>query len=79
MSEMLTNIKFLKLYGWQDWFCNRIENVRSEETKFQRKAIERYIVFEIVSSLARNLIPVVTFSFFVHMGGTLDLALVIVA
>lgn len=79
MNEMFSNIKMLKLYGWESWFSKRIAEKRLEETKLQRRSIERYIIFDTFGSVARNMIPVITYSIFIGMGNTLDLAMVIVA
>jgi ABC-type bacteriocin/lantibiotic exporter with double-glycine peptidase domain len=79
MNEMFKNIKFLKLYGWVDWYRQRIDKVKVESVKMEKKSLERYIVLDAFRSVANQLIPVVTFSVFVGLGNTLDLAMVIVA
>jgi cytochrome c biogenesis factor len=79
MTELFTNIKFLKLYGWVGWFKARLDKVRAQDQQASRRSIEKYIVFDAFSSFLRSLLPVLTFTIFVGFGNTLDLATVIVA
>ena len=79
LSEMLKNMKFLKLYGWVQWYRQRIEKCKTDSIASEKRSLRRYIILSTFSSIANQLIPIVTFSVFVGLGNTLDLAMVIVA
>ena len=79
MSELFGNIRMLKLYALENWFKQKVYRTRETEVKLSKKQVRLYVLIDCVSSLARSLIPVVTFSMFIGMGNELELSTVIIA
>ena len=70
-SEVLTNIKVIKLYGWEDTLRDNIFEARAKEIKVQRKYAYMNAVSNLLFAGAPVLVTMVTFASFVLLGGHL--------
>lgn len=52
MNEMFRNIKFLKLYGWVDWYRRRVDKIKVEAVSMEKKSLKRYIINDAFRSVA---------------------------
>ena len=77
--EFLTQIKILKLYGWEQKFQNRIKESRLKKQALEQKMLSWSNFIEKGIYLVEQMIPVVTFSVFVAMGNTLEITVVMQA
>ena len=74
MSELLTGIRVIKYFNWQQFFCDRVEDVRKEELKqlAGRKYLDALCVY--LWATTPVLISVLTFVTYVLLGNTLTAA-----
>ena len=74
MSEFLTGIRVIKYFNWQQFFCDRVEDVRKEELKqlAGRKYLDALCVY--LWATTPVLISVLTFVTYVLLGNTLTAA-----
>ena len=74
MSELLAGIRVIKYFNWQQFFCNRVEDVRKEELKqlAGRKYLDALCVY--LWATTPVLISVLTFVTYVLLGNTLTAA-----
>ena len=79
MSELFGNIRMLKLYALENWFKQKVYKTRAREVQLSKRQVRLYVLIDCLSSLARSLIPVVTFSLFIGMGNELELSTVIIS
>lgn len=79
LSEMLNNIKMLKLYGWQPEFESRILNARVLEMAKYREQLRNNAVINSIGNFIVNVIPAISFSAFIGSGNVLDLAMALTA
>ena len=78
-SEILSNIKMIKLYSWTKLFERDIISKRAAELKelWKKIIVDMLMGFSIVFFI--SFIPVLVFSVFVYSGNTLDLSLAFTA
>ena len=74
MSELLNGIRVIKYFNWQQFFCERVEDVRKEELKqlAGRKYLDALCVY--LWATTPVLISVLTFVTYVLLGNTLTAA-----
>ena len=72
MSEILTSIKLVKLYGWEKSFSQKVEQMRNNELKgLQKQAIYRVIDWSL-SFVGTTLAALVIFGTHVLLGNELE-------
>ncbi|KAG0260745.1 hypothetical protein DFQ27_003362 [Actinomortierella ambigua] len=69
MNEILTGIKIIKLYGWEDSFKTKIEAVRQEEIEAQKRASIIGVFMKVSYSSATLPMALVTFALYSTIGG----------
>ncbi|ORZ09350.1 hypothetical protein BCR41DRAFT_398792 [Lobosporangium transversale] len=69
MTEILANIKIVKLQAWEDAFHRKIDSLRSQELGAQRALATVRAFLVIVFSSAILLIALATFSVYAYWGG----------
>jgi ABC-type transport system involved in cytochrome bd biosynthesis fused ATPase/permease subunit len=79
MSEMLHNIKMLKLYGWDLWFVGRIRASKDNLDTKEKQLANRDLMIGYGLHCIRCMVPIFTFALTVYFGNTLDLAMIIIA
>ncbi|VVA99119.1 unnamed protein product [Arabis nemorensis] len=75
-GELLTNIRTLKMYGWDSWFANWLKETRATEVTYlaTRKYLDAWCVF--FWATTPTLFSLCTFGVFALMGHQLDAATV---
>ncbi|ESQ55603.1 hypothetical protein EUTSA_v10024220mg [Eutrema salsugineum] len=75
-GELLTNIRTLKMYGWDNWFANWLKETRATEVTHlaTRKYLDAWCVF--FWATTPTLFSLCTFGLFALMGHQLDAATV---
>ncbi|KAF8944053.1 hypothetical protein BGZ47_004716 [Haplosporangium gracile] len=69
MSEVLSNIKIVKLYGWEDAFRKKIDGLRGLEIKAEKSLATLRSCFAIFFSSITLLMALTTFSVYSTIGG----------
>ncbi|KAF9142619.1 hypothetical protein BGX30_002598, partial [Mortierella sp. GBA39] len=69
MSEVLSNIKIVKLYGWEDAFRKKIDGQRALEIKAEKSLATVRSCFAIFFSSITLLMALATFSVYSTIGG----------
>ncbi|KAG0082184.1 hypothetical protein BGZ90_010508 [Linnemannia elongata] len=69
MSEVLSNIKIVKLYGWEDAFRKKIDGLRALEIKAEKSLATIRSCFAIFFSSITLLMALATFSVYATIGG----------
>ncbi|KAF9971485.1 hypothetical protein BGZ73_005585 [Actinomortierella ambigua] len=69
MNEVLSNIKTVKLYGWEDSFRSKIQNVRQSEIQALRKLGINFSFMSIIFSGLSMMVSLVTFTVYALVGG----------
>ncbi|KAF9131983.1 hypothetical protein BG015_003780, partial [Linnemannia schmuckeri] len=69
MSEVLSNIKIVKLYGWEDAFRKKIDGLRGLEIKAEKSLATLRAFFAIFFSSITLLMALATFSVYSTIGG----------
>ncbi|GJJ74129.1 ATP-binding cassette, subfamily C (CFTR/MRP), member 1 [Entomortierella parvispora] len=69
MSEILSNIKIVKLYGWEDAFRAKINDVRTKELHAEKMLATIRALLTIVFSSVTLLMGLASFSAFAYIGG----------
>ncbi|KAG0271985.1 Multidrug resistance-associated protein 1, partial [Linnemannia gamsii] len=69
MSEVLSNIKIVKLYGWEDAFRKKIDGLRGLEIKAEKSIATLRSCFAIFFSSITLLMALATFSVYSTIGG----------
>lgn len=73
MSEVLNNIKMLKIYGWQDEFKNRIQQARDNEMVKYVEELRGRVIINSVGMFFSQVIPAIAFALYIGYGNELDL------
>jgi ATP-binding cassette, subfamily C (CFTR/MRP), member 1 len=71
MNEILSGMKVIKLYAWEESFEKQIHGIRSNEIKYLRKAAVINSITDMIWSLAPFLVSLFSFMTFVYTGGVL--------
>ncbi|KFH67868.1 hypothetical protein MVEG_06599 [Podila verticillata NRRL 6337] len=69
LTEILSSIKIVKLYGWEDAFREKIEALRSKELLAHKRFVTIRAVLAIVFSSVTLLMALATFSLYATIGG----------
>jgi len=69
MSEILSNIKIVKLYGWEDAFRGKVNDVRTKELQAEKMLATIRALLTIVFSSVTLLMGLASFSTFAYIGG----------
>ncbi|KAG0204740.1 hypothetical protein BGX28_003401 [Mortierella sp. GBA30] len=69
MTEILSNIKIVKLYGWEDAFREKVDAIRSQELHAQKLLTTINALLTIVFSSVTLLMALATFTLFATVGG----------
>ncbi|EFA78278.1 ABC transporter C family protein [Heterostelium album PN500] len=72
MSEILTGIRFLKLYAWEQPFIDRVESIRKNQLKQLRVRNLFWASSSLLTQVLSGIVLLATFSVFVLRGGQLD-------
>ncbi|KAG0088379.1 hypothetical protein BGZ92_006256 [Podila epicladia] len=69
LTEILSSIKIVKLYGWEDAFREKIEALRTKELLAHKRFVTIRAVLAIVFSSVTLLMALATFSLYATIGG----------
>ncbi|KAG0085536.1 hypothetical protein BGZ92_008914 [Podila epicladia] len=69
LTEILSNIKIVKLYGWEDAFRSKVEAIRAKELVALKWSATIRALLTIVFSSVTLLMALATFSVYATMGG----------
>ncbi|KAG0019209.1 hypothetical protein BGZ82_000216, partial [Podila clonocystis] len=69
LTEILSSIKIVKLYGWEDAFREKIETIRTKELLAHKRFVTIRAVLAIVFSSVTLLMALATFSLYATIGG----------
>lgn len=69
----------LKLFGWEDYFSQRVQNARDQEMKSFQVLLLTSAWETAFNTLVPQMIPVVVFLVFLASGNSLDLAVSLIA
>ncbi|KAF9367710.1 Canalicular multispecific organic anion transporter 2, partial [Podila verticillata] len=69
LTEILSNIKIVKLYGWEDAFRQKVESIRAKELVALKWLATIRAVLTIVFSSVTLLMALATFSVYATVGG----------
>ena len=68
-NELLQGMKLLKLYAWEGWFCDLVEEIRSREVVVKVKtALLNALVF-FVTTCTTTIVALVMFASYVKISG----------
>lgn len=73
LNEVLTNAKMLKLYGWLDFFKQKIIATREEEKTQMNQIVFHDSVKQAINHMLPSLIPIVCFATYVGLGNSINL------
>ncbi|XP_078381397.1 ATP-binding cassette sub-family C member 3-like [Oculina patagonica] len=79
MDEVLSGIKALKLYAWEEYFLNKVMQIRNHELKYLRKASCLNAVTEFTFTCAPFLFSFAMFGVYVLTGNEMTASKAIVA
>ncbi|KAG0037242.1 Multidrug resistance-associated protein 1, partial [Gryganskiella cystojenkinii] len=69
MTEILSNIKIVKLYGWEDAFRVRVDKIRGKELYAEKMFATIRAILTIVFSSVTLLMGLASFTAFAYIGG----------
>ncbi|KAF9976186.1 hypothetical protein BGZ75_000310, partial [Mortierella antarctica] len=79
MTEILTNIKIVKLYGWEDAFREKIDAIRTQELYARRMLATINSILTIVFSSVTLLMALATFTAYATSGGKMTSEVIFVS
>ncbi|KAF9573033.1 hypothetical protein EC968_009083 [Mortierella alpina] len=79
MTEILTNIKIVKLYGWEDAFREKIDAIRVQELRARRMLATINSILTIVFSSVTLLMALATFTAYATSGGKMTSEVIFVS
>ncbi|KAF9288796.1 hypothetical protein BGZ68_010621 [Mortierella alpina] len=79
MTEILTNIKIVKLYGWEDAFREKVDAIRVQELHARRMLATINSILTIVFSSVTLLMALATFTAYVASGGKMTSEVIFVS
>jgi len=79
MNEVLTGIKVLKLYSWEESFIKAIKQIRNKEVKIIRNSSIWYAAINFIFGCAPTLVAVITFAVYCLTGNELTASKAFVA
>ena len=65
MSEILSGIKIIKLYGWEMAFIDKVQKIREKELSVLRRTNYFYCVLMSLWNLAPFLVSFITFAIYI--------------
>ena len=71
MNEILSGMKVLKLYAWEESFIGQVLEIRSKEISIQKKAAYLNAVMSLFWTVAPFMVGLGAFTYYVLMGNTL--------
>lgn len=79
INESFQNIKGVKLYGWENKFINKIENIYKEEVSIKDSAEIRNKFYDFLGGCLHQIMPLLVYGLYVWNGNALDLGQMILA
>lgn len=66
MNQCISNVKFLKLYGWKDFFFNRFVDSQKKLEKFDNNMQFYHKAREFFNHSKHYMIPILSFSIYMY-------------
>ena len=79
INESFQNIKGVKLYGWENKFIDKIENIYKEEIGMKNTLEVRNKVYDFLGGLLHQIMPLLVYGLYVYNGNPLDLGQMLMA
>ena len=79
INESFQNIKGVKLYGWENKFIDKMENIYREEIEMKNTAEVRNKVYDLLGGLMHQLMPLLVYGLYVYNGNAIDLGQMMMA
>ena len=79
INESFQNIKGVKLYGWENKFIDKIENIYKEEIGLKNSLEVRNKVYDFIGGLLHQIMPLLVYGLYVYNGNPLDLGQMLMA
>lgn len=76
---MLTHIKFLKLYGWDRLFLNRIKDTKDRLADLQREEMAKSRLMHAAINIMERMVPIMAFSAMIYFNKGIDLGIIVLA
>ena len=74
INESFQNIKGVKLYGWENKFLDKIEDLYQQEMALEDKCLYRNKFYDIINGLIHMIMPLLVYGLYVYNGNPLDLS-----
>ena len=79
INESFQNIKGVKLYGWENKFINKIEDIYKEEVSIKDSAEIRNKFYDFLGGCLHQIMPLLVYGLYVWNGNALNLGQMILA
>ena len=79
INESFQNIKGVKLYGWENKFIDKMENIYKEEIEMKNSMEVRNKVYDFMGGLLHQIMPLLVYGLYVYNGNPLDLGQMLMA
>ena len=73
INESFQNIKGVKLYGWENKFLDKIENIYKEEISIKNTLEVRNKMYDFLGGLLHQIMPLLVYGLYVYNGNPLNL------
>ena len=79
INESFQNIKGVKLYGWENKFIDKIENIYKEEIEMKNTAEVRNKIYDFFGGCLHQMMPLLVYGLYVWNGNAIDLGQMMMA